>query len=364
MEKLANLIVNYSTAVKPGDKVWIRGEVGGAPLMMEMYKKVLQAGGLPFITPELDAMKPALLKYGTNDQVAYVPTGVKNLYETSDVMIVIRAEQNTHALSGAAPQAMVNWSRGRSETQRIYMERAARGELRWALTLFPTQAYAQDADMSLEDYADFVYDACMPDQADPVGYWRKVSARQEKIISWLKGKKSVHVLGKDTDLRLSIAGRPFINCDCKLNIPDGEIFCGPVEDSAEGYVTYSYPAIYNSREVTGVHLEFEKGRVVKASALKNEEFLLKTLDTDEGARGLGEFAIGTNEGIQKFTQILFDEKIGGSFHMALGHGYPEAGTQNKDSAIHWDMICDLRDGGQIWVDDQLLYENGKFVIEG
>lgn len=363
MEKLANLIVNYSTAVKPGDKVWIRGEVGGAPLMMEMYKKVLQAGGLPFITPELDAMKPALLKYGTNDQVAYVPTGVKNLYETSDVMIVIRAEQNTHALSGAAPQAMVNWSRGRSETQRIYMERAARGELRWALTLFPTQAYAQDADMSLEDYADFVYDACMPDQADPVGYWRKVSARQEKIISWLKGKKSVHVLGKDTDLRLSIAGRPFINCDCKLNIPDGEIFCGPVEDSAEGYVTYSYPAIYNSREVTGVHLEFEKGRVVKASALKNEEFLLKTLDTDEGARGLGEFAIGTNEGIQKFTgQILFDEKIGGSFHMALGAGYPESGSIAK-SAIHWDMICDLRDGGQIWVDDQLLYENGKFVIE-
>jgi aminopeptidase len=364
MEKLANLIVNYSTAVKPGDKVWIRGEAGGAPLMMEMYKQVLKAGGLPFITPELDEMKPVLLKYGSSEQVTYMPAAVKNLFETSDVMIVIRAEQNTHALSGASPQAMVQWSKGRAETQGIYMDRAAKGELRWALTLFPTQAYAQDADMSLEEYADFVYGACMPDASDPVGYWRGVSARQEKIIAWLKGKKAVHVIGKGTDLRLSIAGRPFINCDCKLNIPDGEIFCGPVEDSAEGYVTYTYPAIYNSREVTGVHLEFEKGRVVKASAQKNEDFLLKTLDTDEGSRGLGEFAIGTNEGIQKFTgQILFDEKIGGSFHMALGAGYPESGSHAR-SAIHWDMICDLRDGGQIWVDDQLLYENGKFVIKG
>lgn len=364
IEKLANMIVNYSTAVKPGDKVWVRGEVGGAPLMTEVYKQVLAAGGLPIMTPDLESTKPALLKYGNPEQIQYVPQAVKNLFETSDVMIVVLGEQNTHALSGADPQAMVQWSKGRREVQTIYMDRASRGELRWSLTLFPTQAYAQDADMSLEDYADFVYSACMPDQNDPIGYWRKVSARQERIIQWLKGKQNVHVIGKGTDLRLSIAGRPFINCDCKLNVPDGEVFCGPVEDSAEGYVTYNYPAIYNSREVTGVHLEFEKGRVVRASADKNEDFLLKTLDTDEGSRGLGEFAIGTNEGIQKFTgQILFDEKIGGSFHMALGAGYPESGSSAK-SAIHWDMICDLRDGGQIWVDDALLYENGKFMIEG
>ncbi|HEX2979979.1 MAG TPA: aminopeptidase, partial [Anaerolineaceae bacterium] len=165
------------------------------------------------------------------------------------------------------------------------------------------------------------------------------------------------------DLTLSVAGRTFINCDGHENVPDGEIFTGPVEDSMNGQVYFSYPAIYDGREVTGVRLWLENGKVVKATADKNEAFLLKTLDTDEGARRVGEFAIGTNEGIQRFTgEILFDEKIGGSFHMALGAGYPETGSVNQ-SAIHWDMICDLRDSGEIWVDDQLLYQNGKFVID-
>ncbi len=364
VEKLADLIVNYSVGVKPGDKVWIRSDIDGRPLILALYKKVLQAGGLPYVTAEIDEVNSTLFKYGSDEQVQYVAGPTKLVYETTDVMIRVLAEENTHALNGADSNKMVLWSQGRKEVQQTYLDRSAKGDLRWALTLFPTHAYAQDADMSLEDYADFVYSACMPDMDDPIGYWKGVSARQERIIEWLKGKRNVHVIGKGTDLRLSIAGRPFINCDCKLNIPDGEIFCGPVEDSAEGYVTYTYPAIYNAREVTGVHLEFEKGKVVRASAQKNEEFLLKMLDTDEGSRSLGEFAIGTNEGIKKFTgQILFDEKIGGSFHMALGAGYPQSGS-SAHSAIHWDMICDLRDGGQIWVDDQLLYENGKFVIEG
>ena len=362
VEKLADLIVNYSLAVKPLEKVWIYGGTVGEPLLNSLYQKVLQAGGLPYMTPELPRTKGLLFKYGSEDQLKYVPDPLKMLYETTDCMIHVLADENTRELNGVHPEKMVLSSQARREVMKTYLDRSARGDLRWALTLFPTNAYAQDADMSLDDYADFVYNACMPDQADPIGYWRNVSARQDRIINWLKGKQKVHVIGRDTDLRLSIAGRDFINCDCKLNIPDGEIFCGPVEDSAEGHVTFSYPAIFNGREVTGVHLEFEKGRVVRASAKKNEEFLLKTLDTDEGSRGLGEFAIGTNEGIQKFTgQILFDEKIGGSFHMALGAGYPESGSSAK-SAIHWDMICDLRDGGQIWVDDQLLYENGRFVI--
>jgi aminopeptidase len=173
----------------------------------------------------------------------------------------------------------------------------------------------------------------------------------------------VRVTGPETDLRLSIAGRTFINCDCKENVPDGEVFTGPVEDSVEGHVYFSYPTIYGGREVAGVRLWFEKGRVVKATAEKNEDFLLQTLDTDEGSRYVGEFAIGTNEGIDRFTgEILFDEKIGGSFHMALGEGYPESGSQNH-SGLHWDMICDMRQGGEIWVDDELMYKNGKFVIE-
>jgi len=203
----------------------------------------------------------------------------------------------------------------------------------------------------------------MPDMDDPVKHWKEFSAWQQKIVDWLKGKERVHVVGPDTDLRLSIADRTFINSDGKANMPSGEVFTGPVEDSVEGHVYFSYPAIHQGREVTGVRLWFEEGKVVKASAEKNEDFLRQTLDTDEGSHYIGEFAIGTNKGIDRFTgQILFDEKIGGSFHMAVGAGYPETGSQNE-SAIHWDMICDLRDGGEIWVDDVLLYENGKFVID-
>ena len=169
-------------------------------------------------------------------------------------------------------------------------------------------------------------------------------------------------MGRETDLQLSIAGRKFINCDCHLNVPDGEIFTGPVEDSVEGHVLFSYPAIYHGREVSGIRLWFENGKVLKATAEKNEDMLHKILDTDEGARFVGEFAIGTNSGIRQFTrQILFDEKIAGSFHMAVGSGFPESGSKNR-SMIHWDMICDLREGGEIWVDDELFYRNGDFVI--
>jgi aminopeptidase len=242
------------------------------------------------------------------------------------------------------------------------MKRSASGELRWVLGPYPTNALAQDAEMSLTDYEDFVYNACLPDMNDPIGYWQRFSAEQQKIVNWLKGKQTIHVVGKETDLRLSIAGRKFENCDGKMNMPDGEVFTGPVEDSMEGQVYFSYPAINAGREVTGVRLTFEKGEVVKATAEKNQDYLVQTIATDEGSKRVGEFAIGTNEGIKKFTrEILFDEKIGGSFHMALGSGYPETGSKNE-SAIHWDMVCDLRDGSEIWVDNTLFYKNGKFLI--
>ena len=281
---------------------------------------------------------------------------------TCDVRISIIAEENTKALSSIDPSKMVLHSQGRTELMETSMRRSAARELLWTVALFPTNACAQDAEMSLSEYEDFVYSACMPDPNDPIAYWQRFSAWQQKIVDWLKGKERVHVIGPETDLRLSIAGRNFENCDGRFNMPDGEVFTGPVEDSVEGHVCFSYPAIYGGREVTGARLWFEGGRVVRATADKNEDFLLKTIDTDEGARRVGEFAIGTNEGITRFTrQILFDEKISGSFHMALGAGYPETGSQNK-SAIHWDLICDLRDGGEIWVDDELLYQSGKFVI--
>jgi aminopeptidase len=285
------------------------------------------------------------------------------MIETYDAVISIMSSANTKALSQVDPAKMMLRNRPEAELLKIYMQRSSEGSLRWVGALFPTQAFAQDAEVSLTEYENFVYNACLPDMDDPVGYWKRISAQQQKVVDWFKGKSKVHVLGPETDLRLDISGRVFVNCDGRQNMPDGEVFTGPVEDSVEGHVYFSYPAIYQGREVTGIRLWFEKGKVVKATAEKDEAFLLKTLDTDEGARRVGEFAIGANVGITKFTkQILFDEKIGGSFHMALGLSLPETGGVNE-SGIHWDMICDLRQGGEIWVDEQLIYKNGEFVIE-
>lgn len=363
IEKLADLLVNYSVAIKPGEKVLIRGSAVAEPLLKQVYLKVLQAGGLPFVMTTLPGMDELLFKYGSDDQLQYIPPQILSMIETVDAQIGVMAEVNTKALSNIAPSRMVLRSRANEPVMKTFLERASKGELKWTLTLFPTEAHAQDAEMSLTEYEDFVYSACMPDINDPVGFWKKISARQQKVVEWLKGKKQVHLIGLETDLRLSIDGRKFINCDCHANVPDGEVFTGPVENSAEGHVYFSYPAIYGGREVDGVRLWFEGGKVVKATADKNEDFLINTINTDAGARYLGEFAIGTNEGINRFTgEILFDEKIGGSFHMALGAGYPETGSSNQ-SAIHWDMICDLRQGGEIWVDDELLYKDGRFTID-
>ena len=363
IEKLAQTVVEYSVGVRRDDRVVINASTIAEPLIKEIYSRVLQAGGHPLMMLSLPGAEEIFFRYASDDQLRYVPKPTELIYETYDVRISILAETNTRALSNTDPAKMVMNRRARTELMRTFMRRSAAKELRWTVAPFPTNASAQDAEMSLGEYEDFVYGACLPDMADPVGYWRRLSARQEKIVKWLKGKKRVHLKGPDTDLRLSIVGRDFENCDGHFNMPDGEIFTGPVEDSVSGHVFFSYPAIYGGREVTGVRLWFEGGKVVKASADKNEDFLLKTLDTDVGSRFVGEFAIGTNEGITKFTrEILFDEKISGSFHMALGSGYPETGSKNE-SAIHWDMICDLRDGGEIRVDDELLYQNGKFTID-
>jgi len=363
IEKLADLLVNYSIAVKPGDTVAIQAGIVAEPLVKALYTRVVQAGGHPQLLLSIPGADEALYRYGKDEQLKFVPPHIKLIYETYDCRIAILSDQNTKELSAIDPAKTVLRAQARTGLMKTMMQRTAAGKFRWVVAPYPTYAYAQDAEMSLADYEDFVYGACMPDMDDPIGYWKKIKTKQTKITNWLKPKSTVHVTGKDTDLTLSIKGRKFISCHGDKNMPDGEVYTGPVENSAEGHVYFSYPAIYNGREVTGVRLWFKKGKVVKATADKNEDFLNKTLDTDAGSRFLGEFAIGTNEGIQQFTrEILFDEKIGGSFHMALGAGYPETGSKNE-SAIHWDMVCDLRDGGQITVDDTLFYKNGKFVIK-
>jgi aminopeptidase len=362
VEKLADLLVNYSVAVRAGDRVLIEGTSQAEPLLKAVYVKVLQAGGHPLMDAAPAGVEELFFRYASDQQLQYIHQPTRLIMDTYDVRISIGGDDNTKALTNVDPSRMVLRKQAHTELMRTFVRRSAAGELRWTFALFPTNAYAQDAEMSLSEYEDFAYGACLPDMSDPVGYWQRFSARQEKIVDWLKGRERVHVQGPGTDLRLSVAGRAFINCDGRYNVPDGEIFTGPVEDSVEGHAYFSYPAIDGGREVVGVRLWFEQGRVVKASAEKNEEFLLKTLDTDEGSRRVGEFAIGTNEGITRFTrQILFDEKINGSFHMALGAGYPETGSKNE-SAVHWDMVSDLRHGGEIRVDGELLYKNGQFVI--
>ncbi len=363
--KLADLLVHYSVAVKPGDKVIVRGNTACLPLVTETMRAVIRAGGHPLVLWQEPEFNEIMLKEGNDEQLKHIAAPVKLALETYDCMIGIGGSANTRTLSGVDPQRQQLTQIAGAELMQIFMDRSAAGQLRWTTTLYPTNAHAQEADMSLSEFEDFVFAACRVNQDDdPVAIWQAVSQTQQKLVDWLKGKRDVVVKGPHVDLRLSIADRLFINADGQANMPDGEIFTGPVENSVNGWVRYTYPAIYNGREVEGIELRFEEGKVVGASAQKNEAFLISMLDTDPGARYLGEFAIGTNTGIDRFTKsILYDEKIGGTIHTAVGSGYPETGSQNK-SSVHWDMICDMHNGGQIWVDGELFYDSGKFVILG
>jgi aminopeptidase len=362
VKKLANLLISYCLEVKPGDRVFISSGMAALPLITEIYREVIRAGGHPLTNWSVPAMQEILLKEGSEDQLRYVAEPIKTIFNTFECIIGIWADENTRAMSGVDPARQQLIQAAHSELSAAQLRRSAAGELRWVGALYPTNAHAQDADMSLSDFADFVYGACYVDKDDPVAEWRRIHDEQQVLVDWLAGKKRVIVKGPNADLILSIEGRGFINSDGHKNMPSGEIFTSPVEDSVNGWVRFTYPAITGGREVEGIELRFEDGKVVEASAKKNQEFLLRMLDTDAGARYLGEFAIGTNYGIRQFTKsILFDEKIGGTMHMAVGHGFAESGGKNE-SAVHWDMICDMRDGGKIWVDDELFYDSGEFKV--
>jgi aminopeptidase len=359
---LARIVVDYSVGVKPSDKVFMTTTPAATPLVLEIYRLLLQRGATlaPFI--DLPGMRPLFFELAGDEQLSEPPPFYREAIETFDVRLAIKSEVNTRELSGidAARQA-ARQAALRPITQ-TFMDRSASGALRWNVCLFPTEAYAQDAEMSLVDFEDFVYAACMADRPDPVAAWRELAGRQQKLIDFLATKHEIHLLGPDTDLRVGINGRGWKNCCGDRNMPDGEVFTGPEETMVDGTVRFSYPAIYQGREVDDVRLRFEAGRVVASSAAKNEQFLTQMLDTDEGARRLGEFAFGSNYRIERFIKdLLFDEKIGGTVHMALGGGYPETGSMNR-SAIHWDMICDLRQGGEVRVDGELFARDGKFLM--
>jgi len=362
VEKLAQVLVNYSIGVKAGDRVLVQGGTVAEPLLKAVVKEILLAGGFSLAIAQIPGVSRLAFEHGSDEQLQHIPEPMKLVFETYDAVISLMSSENTKAMTGIPPEKMALVSQAQSSLFGTMMKRTAEGSFRWVGTLYPTNAYAQDAEMSLDEYADFVYGACLPDMDDPVGYWRGVEARQQKIVDWLNPKNTIRVEAPGVDLRMSIAGRTFVNCCGERNMPDGEVFTGPVEESVEGHVRFSYPTSYQGRKLEGVELRFEKGKVVEASAEKGEDFLLKTIDTDAGSRYVGEFAIGTNRGITRATgNTLFDEKINGSFHMALGRGMPETGSKNE-SGIHWDMVCNLMDGGKIWADDELFYENGEFKI--
>jgi aminopeptidase len=362
LERLADVLVNYSTEVKPGDWVGILGDVVAVPALRAVYAAVLKAGGNPALMVSDEYMTRTFLREASDEQMNWLDPSLTLYYEQADVYIRFGGGSNTRAMTNISPKRTQQLAAARRSWLDTRLTRSARDEFRWVGAWYPNEASAQEANMSLEEYEDFAYGATFSDQSDPVAEWRKVSDVQQSKIDYLDGKKHIRLQGPSIDLELSIDGRKFINANGKRNMPDGEVFTGPVEESVNGWVRFSYPSIVGGRAVSGIELKFENGKVTEASANENEDLLMAQLDTDSGSRYLGEFAIGTNFGINKFTgNILFDEKIGGTVHMAVGMGYPETGSKNR-SAVHWDMICDMRQDSEIHVDDELFYKNGEFTV--
>jgi aminopeptidase len=362
IDALAQILVRYSTRVQPGDVTVIQSTTTAEPLVQAIYEEVLRAGGNPVFNLSPEGAQAAFFDHATDDQLDFVAPPLAWGYTDADVRIAVLAEANTRALTRTDPEKQSRAQKARKPLLDASMQRAADGDYRWALTLFPTHAYAAEADMSLSEYEDFFYRACLAYDDDPVTAWERQSEQVRHLADWIEGREEVHVVGPGTDIRLNVAGRHWIPCYGTHNMPDGEFFTGPVEDSVNGEVSFSFPAVYGGREVTGVRFKFEDGKVVDASADRGEEYLHKMLDTDPGARRLGELGIGTNYGIEEATkEVLLDEKLGGTVHMAIGASYPESGGVNE-SAVHWDLVCDLRQGGSITVDGEELQRDGQFVV--
>ena len=362
LSRMAQILVRYSLNVQPGNLVAIQAGAEAIPLLREVYREILRAGGHPELKIEMEDAREIYLKEANEDQLNFISPVTQLITERFDCLLYVDAETNTRRLSRVDPQRAAKLRKAYDAIDTLWSQRAAQGAMRWCYTQFPTHAYAQNANMSLEDYWEFVCNACLLNESDPVASWQAMAAQQKTLIAWLNGRKEVHILGEDTDLTLSIEGRPFLACDGHVNLPDGEIYCGPIEESAQGTIRFTLPTSYDGHAVDDIRLRFEEGRVVEAHSAASEEYVLSMLNIDGGARRIGEFAFGMNYGIREATRnILYDEKIGGTIHLALGRSYPESGGLNV-SALHWDMVCDLREQGEVWVDGQLFLKNGKFVL--
>jgi aminopeptidase len=361
LEKLADVLVGYSTEIGAGDVVRLEGTPPTSPLLRELYRATVRAGGHPDAALIAGEALEALLTDGTDEQVEWVPLDSRWTLEHGDVWMILDGPVNTKHLSGVDAGKMARHLRGREPYQNRYMERTARGEFRWVYCAYPTQASAQAAGMSLAQFERLVYGAAFLDAEDPVAEWRSFGERLDRIGDFLEGVGELRVVGEDTDLTLGVAGRSWLRAGGRRNFPDGEVFTGPVETSVEGTIRFSFPAVIRGREAEDVRLRFEGGEVVEARAARAELFLHEMMAVDEGARRVGEFAFGLNDAVTEYTgSLLLDEKIGGTVHLALGRSVPGTGGENL-SALHWDMVCDLRDGGEVYADGELVYRDGAFV---
>jgi len=359
---LARILVHYSTKVGEGDTCLIDGPAAAEPLIAAVYEEVLKAGGLPVLSLSFEGQAPLFLNHASDAQLDWISPTQRWGAEDADCRVGVWADTNTRELSGVPPERQTRRRAATRDLQHTVMKRAAEGDHRWVGTMYPTNAHAADAEMSLAEFWDFYFRSCLADDGDPLGAWQRASEEWKRLATFFEGGEEVHIVADGTDIRLGIAGRHFVVAEGEHNMPDGEFFTGPIEDSVEGEVTFHLPATIAGREVAGVHLKFEAGKVVDAHAERGEEYLISLLDTDDGSRVLGELGIGTNYGIEAGTKsILLDEKIGGTIHMAVGASYPETGGVNE-SAVHTDLVCDLRGGGLIEVDGKVVQQDGKFTV--
>jgi aminopeptidase len=363
IDRLARVLVHYSLGVRKGQLVRIGGPAVAGPHLAAAYREMLLAGAHPALRVSLEGIEEIYYKTATEEQLGFVSDLERSEVERFDADLRFLGSTNTRALTRIPPERMARRREATRELMRRYMERAAAGEFCWCLTQAPTHADAQEAEMSLSEYEDFVYTAGHLDRDDPVAAWEAVARDQARIASRLNAVRTLRVVAPDTDLTVGVAGRKWISAAGRHNFPDGEVFTGPVEDATRGTVRFSFPAVYGGREVSDVRLTFEEGRVTEATAAKGQDFLRAMLDLDAGARTLGEFAFGLNYDIQQWTRnILFDEKIGGTLHMALGAAYPDTGGRNV-SGLHWDMILELRgNGAEAFADGELIYRDGRFLV--
>lgn len=362
-EKYAKVLVEYSVNVQPSELTVIRSDSHlSQPLIKEIYKQVLLRGGHPVVRIGLDGISETFIKYASDEQLEYIDPMLEIEYKQAKNMISIGAPLNVKNMAKSDASKMAKRSSVMRHLSADMMKRAANKEMKWVVADFPTQALAQEAKMSLEEYTEFLINSCYLFEENPVQKWQEIGEKQEKIAQYLNTKSKIRIVGEKTDITFNVAGRKWISCAGECNFPDGEVYTSPIEDSAEGQIYFDFPQIYRGNEAQKVLLTLKNGKVIDVKAEKGEDYVNKMFDMDNGSRFVGEIAIGTNDMIQDVTgNILFDEKIGGSIHMAVGASYPEAGGKNV-SGLHWDLIKNMKNGGKIYADDVLIYENGKFII--